>query len=708
MPKATFFIIFLLALASAALAQSVSLQYDQAVPQAAYAAGLLEKALSETGHKVHEGTTDLVINLAMDTAKLGDEAYSIQPQGKQITIRGGDERGLIYGSFSLVEDLRNGIPPQKVKAQSAGPHLSFRAIKFNLPWDSYRHSEALEQHTETCRDVRFWEAFLDMMAENRFNALTLWNLHPFNFMIKAKNFPEATPFTDQEMDEWHALYTAIFRMARQRGIDTYIVNWNIFVSPEFAKANNVAMDNLEHHIHAQGDTSDIVKRYTRESVTQVLEEYPDLSGIGFTHGEGMGGMTPQQRQDWFKETIIEGMRLANRKSKLIHRVPLSANLGTGGSTSVDTEQLTREAMEKLDFYEEPIWVEIKFNWSHAHSTPELVKVHGGKLSDTYFQPEPKNYKIAWMARNEDFFCLRWGEPDFIRKHIATNTESYIGGYFVGSECYIPAKDYFTKTQDSVNWQYAFQRQWLFYMLWGRLLYNPATPDEVFKAAFTQRYGKNADGLLEAYALASKTPLRLASSFDFTWDFTLYSEGVSALQDGRVEYISVDLQINQPPVDPDYVSIIDYVKADASGIFSDSKVTPPMLANLLEQDCREALSLVKNIKTDTNASLRYEVADVKAWANLGLYFSEKLQGAVALQTYRLKGGKENKQNAVKHLENALGFWDEVVAITQPIYQEMPLTHYSEEDDSRRFHWALLRPEVARDIAIAKNATINARE
>ncbi len=31
---------------------------------------------------------------------------------------------------------------------------------------------------------------------------------------------------------------------------------------------------------------------------------------------------------------------------------------------------------------------MKFNWSHGHSTPKLVKVHGGKLGDTYFKPLP--------------------------------------------------------------------------------------------------------------------------------------------------------------------------------------------------------------------------------------------------------------------------------------------------------------------------------
>jgi len=402
-------------------AQSFNILYSKDSPQAVYAARMLEKTLLKRRYLLKKVPADYSISLSVDAGKLKSEAYSILPEAKKIAITGGDERGLIYGSLSLAEDLRNGIPLQKIKARSESPHLPFRAIKFNLPWDSYRHSQALDLHTETCRDLNFWAAFLDMMTENRFNALTLWNLHPFTFMIRPKNFPEASPFSDKEMAEWKSFYQGLFRMAKERSIDTYIVNWNIYVTPEFSKAHNVAMDNLDHKLHSTGDTSEIIKRYTRESITQVLEEYPDLSGIGFTHGESMWGMTPQQRQDWFKETIIEGMRLANRKSKLIHRVPLSANLALGGSTSVDTEELTRKAMEELDFLDGPIWAEIKFNWSHAYSSPKLIKVHGGKLNDTYFKPEPKNYKIAWMARNEDFFCLRWGVPDFIREHIAANT-----------------------------------------------------------------------------------------------------------------------------------------------------------------------------------------------------------------------------------------------------------------------------------------------
>ena len=700
-------ILFFIGGIHAGFSQSVYLLYDKSVPQAVYASEMLKKALLEQEYSVidERAEYDFLINIGVDAVNLESEAYSIIPEGKIITINGGEERGIIYGSLALAEDLRNGKGLQEIKASSESPELVFRGIKHNLPWDAYRANPALDQHFETARDVNYWEAFLDMMVENRFNVLSLWNLHPFTYMIKPKNFPEASPFNDEELKEWQVLYRNIFRMAKERGIDTYLVNWSIFVSREFSEAHNVAQDNFYPNFYVSGDTSEIVKRYIRESVTQVLEEYPNLSGFGISHGEGMGGMTPQQRQDWMNEVMIEGMRLANRKPKFIHRVPFSAGLESGGSTSIDTELLTREAMEKLDFFDGPIWVEMKFNWSHAHSTPELVKVHGGKLGDTYFKPEPENYKIVWMARNEDFFALRWGVPDFVRAHITNNNHSYVGGYFIGSEGYIPAKDYFTPIDAPVDWRFAFERQWLFYKLWGRLLYNPETSDEVFQAEFNRRYGNEADNLLEAYALASSTQLRLASVYESTWDLTIYSEGFLSIDEGSMAFISVDRLINRPPMDPDYVSVKDFVEKEVSGgSFEKDKITPPVLVSMLERDCQKALRLVENIDTEHKPSLMYEVADVTAWANLGLYLAEKLKGAVALQTYRIEGGEENKQNAVNHMEKALGFWNEVIDITRPVYQDMLLTPYTHNND-KLFHWEHLRPEVAMDIETARNAAVD---
>lgn len=276
--------------------QTVYIAFDSASPQQIYAAGRLKQSLLKQGHTIENTGSGYKISFAIDKS-LGAEAYSISKQEKSFAISGGDERGLIYGSLSMAEDLRNGTLLKNIQARNEKPHVPLRAIKFDLPWDTYRHSYALDLHDETCRDTNYWKSFLDMMAENRLNSLSLWNLHPYPYLIKSKNFPEATPFTDAEMKEWQSLFHTIFKLAKERAVDTYIIPFNIFVTSEFSRAHNVAMDNLEHHFFVRGDTAEIIKRYTRESVTQMLEEYPDLTGIGLTLGEGMAGMTPQEMDE---------------------------------------------------------------------------------------------------------------------------------------------------------------------------------------------------------------------------------------------------------------------------------------------------------------------------------------------------------------------------------------------------------------------------
>lgn len=698
-------LIFLLAV-TAAQAKSVSIQFADN-PQQRYAARQLAQALSANGYEIEQpGDCRLVLKVR---GELGPESFVITPKGKAIEVAGGDNRGLIYGALELRDEIRNGTPLDRVKASQDKPQLAFRAIKYNTPWDTYRPSSALDQHYDTARDLKYWEAFLDMMVENRFNTLTLWNLHPFTYMVKPTNFPEASPWSDEQQAQWAKLYHGIFRLAKERGLDTYIVFWSIFVSREFAQAHDLKTDSFYPHYYVEGATSDVVRRYLRESVTQVLQEYPDLDGIGVSHGEGMAGMTPAQRQEWVEDVLIAGALDAKRPVKLIHRVPFSSGLGSEPGVSTSVEQVTRAGMESLgNRFEGPIWVEMKFNWSHGHSTPKLVKVHGGKLGDTYFVPKPKNYEVVWQVRNEDFFALRWGVPDFIRQHIAMNGHhDYVGGYFIGSETYIAALDYFTAVKEPVDWQWAFQRQWLFYKLWGRLLYDAATPDAVFQSDFQRRYGAKGDNLLRAYSLSSLTQLRLASLYDSTWDFTLYSEGFMGLQGEEMKYIGVDQLINRPTMDPDYVSVADYVRAQRAGEkFAANRITPPMLADALERDNREALRLVKDIDTSGNASLMYEVADVKTWASLGLHLAEKLRGAVALQNFRQTGDVEQQQAAIDHLQRALGYWDDVIAITRPIYRDMKLTAYNgnsfDANPHNLFHWALIRDEVAWDVEVARRS------
>jgi hypothetical protein len=172
-------------------------------------------------------------------------------------------------------------------------------------------------------------------------------------------------------------------------------------------------------------------------------------------------------------------------------------------------------------------------------------------------------------------------------------------------------------------------------------------------------------------------------------------------------------MRHPTLDSDYVSVAEYVRRKAAGaIFDKKEITPLMLADMLEKDCRQALALIKNINTANNKALLYEVADIKAWAWLGLHFAEKLKAAVALKTYKEQGGESNKQKAISYLQKALEYWDNVISITRPLYKDMPLVHLSQQGGKETkenfyftFHWEKLRTDVERDVETARQAKTN---
>lgn len=609
----------------------------------------------------------LTIVRPTEDTEIKKEGFRISKIDGTYMVTAIDNAGAMYGLMDLAEQIEMQKGLGGIGEKIANPRFGFRAIKYNLPWVSYRENESLQANDELSRDLNMWKAFLDMMAEERLNALTLWSLHPFPYLIKATNFPKATPFSDTELAEWKVFWSSLFKMAKERGVETYIINWNIIVSKSFRK--NYGEGNTG--LWADGYTSPQIEKYTRETVTQVINEYPDLTGLGVTMGEAMQKWDGEQMTDWVEKTFFDGIKAADRKIKFIYRAALSGN-----------HQPHRDVIDNsdLDTPENPIIVELKFNWSHAHSTTTLIKAHGGGTGSEYWEdPAPTHHKMAWMMRNEDFFRLRWGDPDFIREHVQVNGQDYVGGYFIGSECYIPAKDIYHKQDHRhVSWKYAFERQWLYYLQWGRLLYDPSTSDAVFANAFNQRFSGNVGNqMVEAYKLSTRTTQRIASFFNFTWDHSFYTEGLIG---NKRDFITLKETIDADPIEPNFVSVKDY--GDGSRDFG-AKVTPLQQASALETDNRQALSIVNGIST-SNETLKCEIEDVKAWAHLGLYFAKKIRAAVAVN-------QNKKTEAVRYITEAQQHWRDLVTVTDEHIQSSHLA-ITEED----FHWKNYQDAVDADV------------
>lgn len=615
---------------------------------------------------------------------LGAEAFQIDETADGFIISAGDAAGARYGKLELAERLQSGTPTAGV---SGRPRFAIRAVKVNLPWESYRRHAALQANDRACRDPAFWTALIDHLVLCRFNRLSLWSLHPWHLLVKSSEFPESSDLSPAEHETWRRLWNHIFDHARTRDMEVQMFTWNIFVSPAFARAHGVATYSIDGSYIGDGDRSELVERYNRSILTQALREYPNLHGIGITQSERMGGMTPPERREWIDRVVLQAVKDCGRPVEINLRVPHSSAKANHGSIDLATEQLGREHLETVSS-PFPVLTEIKYNWSHGHSIPRLIKIHGGAISDTLWNPLPP-YRITWMVRNEDFFALRWCAPSFVQAHLAENDRPWTGGYYVGSECMIPAEILCERPDRTSGARWQFERQRLFYVVWGRCLYGIDDPADLTRAIDTH-YGAGTGALLLPILDAvGQVPLALATWMNPTWDFTLYSEGFTA-HDG---FIQIHKLMSAQPMDPSWIGIGPAVAAEQRNQPLPPGTTGPLqLADRLDSQINGALAAMAATTLDGPAAA--ELRDATAWCHLGRYFADKLRAGVALERVRTGRNKAEQAAAVAALERCVVHWDALIATTAD-YHPHPVTHLD-----RPFHWSQLRDQVLADVEWAR--------
>ena len=190
----------------------VSVEYPQTLPGSDLGISRINQALIETGYEIlqnadqAEVAKQIQVRVDPGNQALEAEGFEIERRKTSVLVTGKDPAGAMYGALTLAEEIQIKKDLNGIANQLVNPTFQVRGIKFNLPWEPYRESKSMDYHLSTCRDLKFWDAFLEMMADNRFNLLALYNMHPFPYMVKLDQFPEACPFTDQEMEDWKAFW----------------------------------------------------------------------------------------------------------------------------------------------------------------------------------------------------------------------------------------------------------------------------------------------------------------------------------------------------------------------------------------------------------------------------------------------------------------------------------------------------------------------
>ena len=683
-------------------------QCDEQVPQLAFAADKVREALNATGQK------DAAVIFEVKPDAKNPESFSIErPDSGKIVITGSDSAGAMYGGLEVAEELRIG-GLQAVQADEQKPYMEMRGIKFNIPLDvrtpSYSDmGDAGQNNIETVWDFSFWKAFIDEVAGQRYNYISLWNLHPFPSMVKVPDYPDvalddvrqstnlnrrsfsgtAAGYDDPEvlnhtivlkkmtMDEKIDFWRKVMAYGKSRHVDFYVVTWNIYAYGAKGKYGIT---------HAADNP--ITIDYFRKSVKQLFLTYPDLKGIGLTTGEDMHGGSSQDKENWAYKTYGLGVldvvkEQPERKITFLHRQHQSGAL-----------EIADTFKPLIDHPNVDFIFSFKYAQAHVYSAP--VQHFGDK-----FLKEIKGrggLKTVWTMRNDSTYLYRLAAPDFVRTFVQNIPHDLSRGYYLGSDGWIWGREFISNTPQ-IPRQLELDKHWFEWMLWGRLAYNPNIDNARFAGILQSRFpGVKAPVLMEAWQAASMVfPLTTG----FHWgalDFQWYPEGCKSQPSPaqtKTGFHDVNRFITlKPHPDSGYVSIPDYVKIMVAG--KPFKGTGPLeVAQQLHTNADHALSLIKTLKSGGDRELAETVGDIETLAYLGHYYGHKIAGATQLHLYRETGEKAYQAEAVSELEKAAQVWRQYTASSLKQYKNpLWLNRVGMID------WVEITQGVDEDIEIAK--------
>ncbi len=411
--------------------ETVSIQFDPSDPLIAFAVEDLKASLENAEYLVHAANADFYVKFDFFSEGMGPQSFRIQREGARgIRIVAGDSLGAMYGCLEVAEQISLGGSLAAVREMARKPYVLRRGLKFNIPFDGRTPSyddtgDAAQKNIAVMWDFEFWRHFLDTMARNRYNVLSLWTTNPYGGIVELPKYPGVNfddvaritqpvgPETDNHfqhldvfdpanyeiireitLEEKIDYWTRVFDYAEHRGIEIYIFHWNIFLWNAVGKFGiTYDQDNLKSI------------EYLRYCIAQFLKTYPQIDGIGVSAGEHLDRGTEWDIgiEDWLHRTYGMGVLDAlkddpRRPFRFIFR-HLWSDLSKSAA-----------AFEGYD---------VPFNTSHKYARARVYSTTTSPYLDFEYREKLEETGVpCWLnIRNDDVYVHRWGDADHVREFL---------------------------------------------------------------------------------------------------------------------------------------------------------------------------------------------------------------------------------------------------------------------------------------------------
>ncbi len=542
------------------------------------------------------------------------ESFIVVTVGATTYVIGRDAAGALYGAQELSERIKtSGAAALPVwPALTGAPMLAIRAANPFL---------LLRQPEETAwyflnRD--YWREYLDLLLASRINFLDLHGMYSLDstifpnallYFATSASFPDVgVPAVERQQNV--AALNDLVAMAAARGIRVGLMSYRADAS-----------------LSGDGDSmltsEDDLKTYTREAAEDLARKVPGLWRLGFRIGESA------KPASWYQDTFIAGVRAAGTGVRIATR--------TWGATKPDILSIVGAGGEDTI-------VEAKFNGEQLgapYAVEGGVFSAAGPYSYQSFLTPPAPYQFVFQLRaGGTHRIFRYASYQRTQRTVnALALSPLVRGFSLEPpHAYYPARDYYHANRGDRFSDWTFRRDELAYLLFGRLGYDPSTPESVFRQALVARVG--TDRLWAAVQAASDI---------VPWMQTAHTCGIDSRDAapelelaGDVGFWASPTHTNAPAsacvghtaMDQFAIALPFDVADDLVKGQSTTRLSPMDIARIVMNDAAVASSAASTAGTAPPAPEERDVVrDCLALADLGNYFGHKLRAASALAVYR---------------------------------------------------------------------------
>jgi len=624
----------------------------------------------------------ITLLLASDQAAAGvpvetpPESYSIVSSPDETRVVGRDAAGVMYGAMDLAERVdEHGCAalPLATPVRTTAV-LKYRAANLFL---------TLPEPGEHWwfRDLTFWTEYLDMMAKGRLNFLDLHGMYDIKstifpnallYFATSASFPEAgVPRAEREANL--ITLNLIINMAAVRGIQVGLMSYRADLDPLGAEK-----ESREEQAE--------VPTYTRQAVADLATRAPGLSFLGFRVGESA------RPPGWYTSTYIAGLKDAHAKAVAYTRTWLAKKA---------------DLIHVVEASGPETIVEAKYNGEQL-GPPYIISGGGMEKWHSYsyqdFLEPPAPYQFVFQIRAGGTHRLfRYASYTRTRRAIVSMLMSpRVAGFTLeAAHAYLPQRDFYHANPADSFSPWAFRRDELSYLLFGRLGYDPNTPESVFRAILKHRVG--TDALWDAVQAASDITPWILAGHTCGPDQRDYAPELEL--GGPVSYWATPSLGKPPhdacgkphqPFDAFAVAMPNEAAADLLERRGTSRLSPVELSHLVLEDAKAARAATQVPIDSANPEARDVVRECVALADLGEWFAHKYRGATALAVYEGSGSAPWLEAARAETREAVTAYEALArdtAYIAPFDEHMRMR----KKGLTNFHWQKQVPRLYEEAA-----------